>query len=190
MQSVGVAATLHDTARLLVHNLDLVVVNHIFHILVEQCVGLQQLVDGMYALRLDGVVLQQRVFLLLLLFGSQVFVLHLAELGGDVGQDEEVGVGGGACQDVDTLVGQLDAVVFLVDHEVQGLYGLRHLAVVVGHVLGLHLQHQVLDTVLAQIADQRAVLGQSLVDAEQRQTALLGVTLGDLVLGLEKKLLS
>ena len=189
MQTVAVAASLHDSARLLVDNLDLVVVDHIFHILVEQGVGLQQLVHRVYALRFDAVVLQQLVFLLLLLLMGKVLVLDFAQLRGDVGQDEEIGVAGGACQHLDTLVGQLDGVVLLVDHEVEGLNGLGHFAVVVLHVLGLDLEQQVLDAVLAEVTDQRAMLGQSLVNAEQCQATLFGLAFADLLLSFEQELL-
>ncbi len=41
MQSVGIAATLHDTSGLLVHNLYLALVDHILHIFLKECVCLQ-----------------------------------------------------------------------------------------------------------------------------------------------------
>ena len=63
MQSVAPAAALHDTAGLLVDDFYLAVDDHILVVLVEHAVGLQQLLQGMDALRLHGIVLQQLVLL-------------------------------------------------------------------------------------------------------------------------------
>ena len=68
MESVGVAAAFHDTACLLVDNLDFVVVDYVFHILFKEGVGLEQLGHGVYALGFHRVVLHQLV-LALLAFG-------------------------------------------------------------------------------------------------------------------------
>ena len=54
VQTVGVAASLHNTAGLLVDNLNLSVFrNNVFNVAVEHCICLEQLVYGVYALRLD-----------------------------------------------------------------------------------------------------------------------------------------
>ena len=81
MEPVGVAATLHDTSGLLVYNLDLIVVDHIFHILFKQGVCLQQLVDSVHTLRLDGIVLHE-VVLALLTIGrrKRIITLHFRQL--------------------------------------------------------------------------------------------------------------
>ena len=63
MQSVAPAAAFHDTACLLIDNLHFAVDDHIFVVLVEHAVGLQQLLDGVYALALHGIVVEQFVFL-------------------------------------------------------------------------------------------------------------------------------
>ncbi len=52
MQTVGPTATFHDTASLLVNNLNLVVDNHIVNILFEHCVCLKQLVYSVDTFRL------------------------------------------------------------------------------------------------------------------------------------------
>ncbi len=69
VESVAVAATFHNTACLLVNNLNLVVVNHIFDVAVEEGVGFEQLVHRVHALCLDGVVLCIGCLLLGFLFG-------------------------------------------------------------------------------------------------------------------------
>ena len=57
MESVAVAATLHDTSGLLVDNLDLVVVDHVFNIFLKECVRLEELCDGVHALSFHRIVL-------------------------------------------------------------------------------------------------------------------------------------
>ena len=57
MQSVRPATALHDTASLLVDNFDLTVNDHILVVLVEHAVSLEQLLQGMDALRLYSIVL-------------------------------------------------------------------------------------------------------------------------------------
>ncbi len=68
MQSVRITAPFQNTPRLLIHDLHLVVHDHIFHIFLKHGVGLEQLVDGMYALRLNRIALHQLLFLLELFF--------------------------------------------------------------------------------------------------------------------------
>ena len=63
MQTVRIAASVENTSRLLVHDLHLVVHDHILHVLLEHGVGLQQLVHRVYALRLDRVVVDHLVAL-------------------------------------------------------------------------------------------------------------------------------
>ena len=50
VETVGIAAALHDAACLLIHNLDLVVVNHILDLTLEKGVGFQKLGNGVDAL--------------------------------------------------------------------------------------------------------------------------------------------
>ena len=69
VQSVGVTATFHYTTGLLVNNLDFIVINHIFHIFLKQRVGFQQLIDGVYTLCLDRIVLHKVIFFLLTVGG-------------------------------------------------------------------------------------------------------------------------
>ena len=72
----------------------------------------------MQALRLDGIVLEQGVLALALLVIGEILTLDGAELGGDIRKHEEVLILRGVGQDGYALVGELDAVVFLVNHEV------------------------------------------------------------------------
>ena len=58
VQAVAPASAFHDTACLLVDNLHLAVHNNVLVVLVEHGVSLQQLLQGMYTLRLYGVVVE------------------------------------------------------------------------------------------------------------------------------------
>ncbi len=178
MQAVGITAALHDTARLLVDNLNLIVIYHIFHIQVKQRVCLQQLVHRVHTLGLHRIRLEQIVFLLYLLLCGQRLVLHSRKLRSDIGKHKEHRIVCRTGEHLYTLVGKFYRMILLVNHKEQRLHGHRHLAVIVSHILGLHLEHKLLHTVLAQIFNQRRILGQSLVHTEQCQTALLLQLLG------------
>ena len=94
MQTVRVATTFHNTACLLVHNLHLSVYYNVFVVFFEHGVSLQQLIDGMYAFRLDCIIGEQGVLLRQTFFFCQIlFIFQFRELGCDIGQYEESGVG-------------------------------------------------------------------------------------------------
>ena len=76
VQSVRVAATFHDTACLLVYDLHLSVDHYIFIIFLEHGVSLQQLVDGVYTFRFDGIVCQKFIFLFKQLLVGQIQVFQ------------------------------------------------------------------------------------------------------------------
>ena len=142
VQSVAPAATFHDTAGLLIHDLHLAVDHHILVVLVEHTVGLQQLLQGMYALTLYGVVVQQFVFLVETLLVCQTSLcLECRHLRCDVGQHEQLVIFHLVSQPCRTLIGQVAGVQLLVHHEVQRFDTLRHTTVVVLHVDLLRLQH-------------------------------------------------
>ena len=64
VQAVAIATPLHDTSCLLIHDFHLALFGHdILGILLKHGIGLEQLVDGMYALALYGVVGEEFVLL-------------------------------------------------------------------------------------------------------------------------------
>ena len=69
VESVGPPATLHNTSGLLIHDLHLAAVDDIVHIFLEKGVCFEQLVHGMHALGLNGIIGQDVVLLLLFLLG-------------------------------------------------------------------------------------------------------------------------
>ena len=75
VESVAPAAAFHDTACLLVDNLHLAVHNNVLVVLVEHGVSLQQLLQGMYTLRLYGVVVEHGVLLVEALLLAEVFLV-------------------------------------------------------------------------------------------------------------------
>ena len=192
MQAVAPAASVHDTARLFVHNHDLTVHDHIVGILFEHRVGLQQLVDGMHPFGLDGEIRHQLVLAGQFLFVRQlVHVLQFGKLGSDVGQDEQGRILRVAGYQVDTLVGQFHALQLLVDDKVERLYGFGHPLVVLFHIDFLGLQHAGLDARFAEELDEGLVLGQRLVAAIERQESGLHVLLlvgSDETLGIGQEL--
>ena len=175
VQTVGIAAAFHNTSRLLVYNLHLSVDYHIFVVFLEHGVGFQQLVDGVYTLALDGEVRHQGIFLGKAFFVRQfLFVLQFGELGGDVGEYEECGVFGVTADQVYAFVGQVYAVQFFINHEIQRVGDLVHAFVVLFHVDLLGLEHTGFDALLAEELNQCLVLRQALVAAvEGKETFFL-----------------
>ena len=170
VQTVAPAAAFHDTARLLVDNLHLIVYHHILVVLVEHGVGLEQLLQSVHTLALYGIVGHQLVFLLQALLIAQTGLgLQFGEQGGDVGQHEELGVVHLLGKPLRALVGQVYRVQLLLHHKVEGGHGLGHAAVVVLHVFFLRLQKTALDAVFREVFDKGFVLGKGFVRAEQRK---------------------
>ena len=64
VQTIAPLSTFHDTSRLLVDNLHFAVDDDIFVVLVEHCICLEQLLQGMNAFALYAIVAEQRIFLL------------------------------------------------------------------------------------------------------------------------------
>ena len=67
MQAIAPTAAFHDTTCLLIHNLDFTVLNNVLVVEVEHCIGLQQLLYGVYALALGCIVVEDAILLFELL---------------------------------------------------------------------------------------------------------------------------
>ena len=183
MQPVGVAASLHDTARLLIHDFHLIVDDDVLHVLLEHAVRLEQLVDGMHPFGFDGIFVDEFVLFGRLLLGAQVALLDFGHGSTYVGQHEESLLADVAGEEFMPLVGQLHRIEFLVDNEEELVGNLRHTPVVVLHVGVLHLLHQRLIARLTEELDERFVFGQSLVGAVKQYTALVVLSLADELAG-------
>ena len=170
VQTIGPATTFHNTACLLVHDLHLTAIDDIIDIFLEEGVGLEQLVYGMYALRLNAVVGQDIILALLLFFGSQTcLTFQLRHLGTYVRQDEEVRVVGRTGEGIDTLVGQLDGLVLLVDDEIELVGRDMHVLLVLLEVELLGLLEAHLDTGFREVLDERLRFRHSFERTEERQ---------------------
>ena len=91
VESVAPAASLHDTAGLLVHDFHFTVHHHVLVVDVEHGVGLEQLLQGVHAFALHGIVVEQVVFLVEALLFVEVFlVFESREFAGNVGEHEEL----------------------------------------------------------------------------------------------------
>ena len=87
----------------------------------------------MYTFALDRIVCQDFVFLGLFFFFGSLEVFQLGKFGSDIRQYEERRVVRTSGQQVDTFVGQFDAVIFFVDHEIQLVGCFVHVAHVFRH---------------------------------------------------------
>ena len=126
----------------------------------------------MDALGLDGIVLHELVFLLLTL-GEVFDMLGVGKLRRDVGEHEELGVVRLARKFVDTLVGEFHAAVFLVNHEVERVGHLWHLALVVLKIVCFGFKHEVFHALLREEFDEGAVFGEALEGAVEQECAFL-----------------
>ena len=91
VQTIAPAAAFHDTACLLVHDLDLAVHDNILVVLVEHGVSIEQLLQGVHTVALNGIVVEHVVFLVnLLLLAQRCNGFKLRQLCGDVGQHEQI----------------------------------------------------------------------------------------------------
>ncbi len=170
VETVGVATTFHDTARLLVDNLDFVFVDYVFDIALEESVSLEELCHSVHALRLYGIICHKLIFALLTL-GGVGDMFEFRKLRGDVGKHEKLRVLGIARKLVDTFVSELDRAVLFVDNEVERVGDNRHFARIVLQIVGFCLEESVLHALLAEEAYKRTVLGQTLICAEEEQCA-------------------
>ena len=90
VQPVRVSPSVHDTASLLIDDLDLVFYNHVLYVLFEKCIGLEQLVHRMNPFALDAKVAVE----LFLFFGfflrAEVFPVNFANFDSHVGKNKEM----------------------------------------------------------------------------------------------------
>ena len=185
VKTVTPAAAFHDTAGALVHNLYLIVHNHVVHVLGEHGVGFQELDDRVHAFALKGEVLHEGILFLCLFRGAQRGVAGDFRDGGThVREHEEVGIGHAAGQGIVTLIRHIHGVKHLIDNEVQRIGNGGHLPLVVLHIIGLRLLHELLHTGFAEELDKRLILGKALVAAVQQQSAVFLVPLRDELFGL------
>ena len=170
VQTIGPTTTFHNTACLLVHDLHLTAVDDVVHIFLKEGVGLEQLVYGMHALRLNAVVGQDIILALLLFFGSQTcLTFQLRHLGTHIRQDKEVRVVGRTGEGIDTLVGQLDGLVLLVNNEIELVGRDMHVLLVLLEVELLGFLEAHLDTGFREVLDERLRFRHSFERTEERQ---------------------
>ena len=193
VQAIAPATTLHDTTCLLIDDLDFAVFrDDVINVPVEHAECLEQLVHGMYTLSLGGVFGHYLVLALEFLFLRKALImLDFGKFRTYVGEHEELGVFRTACQGIDTLVGQIDLLVLLLNGEIKRFQGHRHLLLVVLQVVSLGAQHLLLDTWFRQELDEGRVLWPCTVGTiELGSTFVLDVLVGvvHLLLGLVEQL--
>jgi len=175
MQAIAPATSFHNTAGLFVNNLHLTVHDYVIGIFFEHRVCLQQLVDGMYTFCLDGIVRHEFIFFGKLFFIAQSgSIFQFRKLGCNIGQHKQCRILRFSGNQVDTLIGQVYALQFFVNYEIQRFYRLGHTLVVLLHIDFFGLQHACLDTRFAQELNKWLVLRQRLMTTEQgKETGFL-----------------
>ena len=190
VETVAPAASLHDTACLLINDLDLVVDDDIVNILLEHGVSLQELDHGMDPLTLEGIFLHQFVLGLLLLLRSQALILlDVGDLTAHVGKDEEIRIRDRIRQGVVTLIGHIYRVLLLADNEIKLVGHDVHLALIVLEVEVLRFLHEGLHTLLTKELNEWLILRQTLVSPEQEHSSLVHLAGGDSLLGVVEDLI-
>ncbi len=175
VQAVAPTTTFHDTSGLLVNNLHLSVHHHILIVLIKHGVGLEQLLQGVYAVALNSIVIEEIVLLIQsFLVGEFGLCLQFRQLRSNVGEHEEVMVVHLLSQPFCAFIGEVGTVELLVHNEEQWFNSLRHQSVVILHVDFLSLLESRLDPLLREIFDQSLILGQSFIGTEQAQEAFIG----------------
>ncbi len=115
VQAVGITATFHHTACLLVHNLHLPFDDHIFFVSLEKGISLEQLIHGVEALRLHGKILCQLVLGLVLLGLVQILVgIYFYDSGSHVGHYKKGGIFLPFGQKFGAALGEFYPAIFLV----------------------------------------------------------------------------
>ena len=177
VQSIAVAAPFEDTAGLLVHDLHLAVHHHVLHVVLVEGVSADQLVHRVDALALDREIAQQFILAFGLLLGARAALLDVGDAAAHVGHDEEGGVVHITADQVNPFLGELDAMLLLVDGEVQLGIHLRHVLALVLQVEVLRLLQVRAHAVLAEELDQGTVLRQCAVGTQQGHAAFLQLVL-------------
>ena len=168
MQAIRIAAAIHYTTSLLIDNENLVVHHDILLVLLEKSISLQELGYGVDTLTLDGIVLHKLVLLCELILITYFSSLNVGHFSADIRQNEKLRVVRSRSESVNTLICQLDRIILLVNDEEEWICGDGHVLVVLLHVVVLRLEHLCLNARLREELNEGAVLGETLVGAEQR----------------------
>ena len=103
VKSVAVTASFQDTTGLLIHNLHLVVLDDVIDVAFENRIRLEQLAHGVDAVALRSVFAHQVVFPVELFFVAGGGTLDFSDLGTDIGQEEELAVFTGSCNQLNAF---------------------------------------------------------------------------------------
>ncbi len=137
----------------------------------------------MNPLCLYGIVRYELFLLGEFLLVGDVLLLYLSHLYSDVRKHEELRVADQGGDVLVTLVGQFDALVVLVDDEIQRIGDNMHFLVLVLHVEIVGRLKELFHSLLGKELDQRIVLRQSLVGSQKCHSAVFLVALGNEPLG-------
>src|SRR3712207_3433779 len=174
MKTVAPASAFHDTAGLLVNNLDFAVHDNVFVVFIEHGVGFEQLLQSVNTLTLNAIEAKKFIFLIeIFLFVLILMSFKLRQLRGNIGQYKQVGIAGLLGQPSATLIGKVGRVELFVYHKIQRLYGFGHFTVVILHVEFFRLEHAGLDTFFRKVLDERLIFGQGFIRTIKGEEAFL-----------------
>ena len=174
VQTVAPAATLHDTASLLVNNLHLVVLgDDVIDIALKKRVGFQQLVNRVNTVALYGEIVVDFLFLGSHFLWRKISMLEFGNLASNVRQLVELWVLAHASQLVHTFVGEFAGALLLVDDEIELVVDNVHILVLLLHVEILRVLQQSFHTCLGEELNQSLVFRQSAIGTEQKLGTLL-----------------
>ena len=185
VKSIAPTTAFHDSASLLINDLDLTIHNDIFVVLIKHCIGLEQLLQSMNTIALNAILIEQLIFLVeAFLIGQVLLVLEVRKLRRYIGQHKQIRIIRLFGQPCSTLIRKICRIELFVHHKIQWLYSLWHLSVVIGHIKLFRFQHTRFYAVFRQEFNQRLVLGQCFVRAIKRQKTFLLQSLCFFLVGL------
>ena len=185
VKSIAPTTAFHDTASLLINDLDLTIHNDIFVVLIKHCIGLEQLLQSVNTIALNAILIEQLIFLVeAFLIGQVLLVLEVRKLRRYIGQHKQIRIIRLFGQPCSTLIRKICRIELFVHHKIQWLYSLWHLSIVIGHIKLFRFQHTRFYAVFRQEFNQRLVLGQCFVRAIKRQKTFLLQSLCFFLVGL------
>ena len=188
VESVAPTASFHNTAGLLIHDLDFAVLDNVVDLLVEHCVSLKELSHSVHTLRLKCEVRKDLILLHLLLSCCERRLLNLCNRSSHVRKHKEVRIRQVTCDQVAALVGHIHRVLLLVDDEVELVSDDVHLALVVLDVVVLNLLEELLHTRLTEELDEWLIFRITLICSEEEKTTVLLISVRDEFLCLIEEL--
>src|SRR5690606_22806010 len=188
VKTIGIPTAIHDTACLLVNNLNFTVDNYIFIVFFKKSVSLKQLIHCVNALGLYGKVAEEFLSCCKLIIFRKIFRFKFSNLCGDVLKYEEIFIVVTLGHVFHTFVGKVYLVVLFVNNEVQVLIHDWHIAVVILHILSFHFLEKSSVSTFGKKLNQLTVLWKSTVRLQKLKSTFFCISGRDQFLGFVEDL--